>query len=147
MIQKIGTCVDRVQYLKNYLNNNTDKHRNSFENNLSSTVPIGMHLNYFIPFLGKSSSTNKTDSSKVTKLENIMYYADTPTKKLISNLRSEAFNSGFDKVTTLHVIEYSLNELNDFVNALDSGSVEFNSLEKHPYLVDLISKEASHNIL
>ena len=146
MIQKIGTCVDRVQYLKNYLNNNTDKHRNSFENNLSSTVPIGMHLNYFIPFLGKSSSTNKTDSSKVTKLENIMYYADTPTKKLISNLRSEAFNSGFDKVTTLHVIEYSLNELNDFVNALDSGSVEFNSLEKHPYLVDLISNEASPDI-
>ena len=146
MINKITAGFDKVYYFKNsvFSDNKTDYNKSNKD---YTTVPAALSLNYFVPFLGKTSSESKSVNAKNSKLENIMYYSDTPTKKLIYNLKNDALNSGFSAVTTLHVIKYSLNELFDYIEKLDSGKEDFNSSEDHPDMADIIIAETSSNIL
>ena len=141
MIDKIAVGLSSVNYFKNYILNDR-KFYNFSENQNYSTVPQGLSLNYFVPFGAKFSNSE----NKSSKLENILYYSDTPTKKLISNLKKEAKNEGFANVTTLHVIRHSLNELTDYIDKLEAGQEDLQNPKYLPDMVDVILEETSEDI-
>ena len=147
MIQKITAGFDKATGFRYNFNNNisVSENKNSFEDKSYTSVPLDLNKIYFIPFLGKKTD-NASGGSKMSKLENIMYYSDTPTKKMISSLKEDAKKSGFDKITTLHVIKNSLLQLNNYIDKLDRGEEEFTSVDEHPYIADIISKQASSEL-
>lgn len=83
-------------------------------------------LSYFIPFMGGADKSKSSGGHKMSKLENILYYADTPSKNLINALKLEAKASGYEKITTMHVIKHGLVELDKYIDDLNSGKKDFN---------------------
>lgn len=144
MINKITAGFDKVHYFKNYLYSD-NKSNIKLTNTTYTEIPAGMTMNYFVPFGAKSSSGTKP-APKMSKLENIMYYSDTPTKKLIANLKKDALDNGFKNVTTLHVIRHSLTELNEYLAKLDSGKVDFNDYKDRPDTAEVIIEAIPSNI-
>ena len=142
MINKITATLDKVHYSANSLFNNSNSD-NNIHNSGYAGVPSGISMNYFVPFLG---SEKHSKSPQMTKFENIMYYADTPTKKFITNLKNEAVKDGCDKITTLHVIKSSLNTLCGYLDKLDSGEEDFKNAKDYPDIVGIIISGAAPNI-
>ena len=103
------------------------------------------YQSFYLPFTGAGNSKN-TVPHKMSKLENIMYYADTPAKNMINALKAEAKESGFNKVTTLHVMKHGLVELDKYIDDLDSGKKDFNA-ETIPSLGIFFGVETSDKML
>lgn len=104
-------------------------------------IPVDIKLNYFVPFTGNSSK----NSTKMSKLDNILYYADTPTKKFLSSLKQEAKDTGYNNITTMHVIKYGLMDLYDYLDELNSGHVDL-SINDRPEFADIIIDSSGSNI-
>lgn len=103
-------------------------------------------LSYFIPFTGGADKNKNASVHKMSKLENILYYADTPSKNLINALKPLAKETGYDKITTMHVIKHGLVELDKYIDDLNSGKKDFNA-EFQPPLGLFFSIEASQKML
>ena len=103
------------------------------------------YQSFYIPFTG-GVNDKKANAHRMSKLENIMYYADTPTKNMINTLKKEAQKSGFHKITTLHVIRYGLAELDRHIEDLDSGKKDYNA-ETVPPLGLFLVYETSDKML
>lgn len=142
MINKITAGFGTGHYFKNYILNNNKKDNNSEVNNYS-TMPQGLSLNYFVPF-GASSSDSKNNQK--SKLENILYYSDTPTKKLILKLKQEAKDDGFSNVTTLHVIKHAFNDVVDFIDNVNAGKEDAQNPKKAPDMVAILVGKTSDEI-
>lgn len=142
MIQKIFAGLAQADYYTNLNNSKNFKNNKHTQINTSeySYYP-NFAKTYYPPFLGKIS-----DNKNTSKLDNIMYYSDTPTKKLILSLKNDALNSGYDSITTLHVINKALHEVDAYINDMDKGKVRFNSVDDHPDMADIIADAASDNV-
>ncbi len=144
MINKIGVVFDKNHQQQNILYNN--KQAKQPVNQNYSSVPCSLSLNYFVPFLGALSSDDKIKDPKMAKISDIMLYADAPTKKLIAYLKKEAAKDGFDSVTTLHVIKYSLMEIADYIDDLDKGKQSYSASGDNPVLANIIAETALANV-
>ena len=147
------TGIDLGTTYKNYGNRKPSNNRQAGTggNNskmLSNQAFQGRGLAYqgfYIPFTG-GINDKKANAHKMSKLENIMYYADTPTKNMINTLKKEAKASGFDKITTLHVMRYGLAELDRYIEDLDSGKKDYNA-ETAPPLGFFFGYETSDKMI
>ncbi len=135
MINKIGLEFGKGSFYSNIKNKKTNEsiRYNSIPKSLEQNNYQSIQLynsGYFVKFTG----TNNQNSSihKMSKLENILYYSDTPAKNLINTLKIEAKESGFDQITTLHVIKHGLVELNKYIEDLDSGKKDYDYNNQPP---------------
>lgn len=131
MISKIGI----QPYSKSYINNNLNNSGNKNEKIKFQSIPFDT-----ISFSGDSSKKGKQK-----KLDNIMLYADASAKKMFNNLWDYAQKSGYDSITPMHVIGYSINETAKYLDDLDSGVKDYTS-DKAPELVFLLGEAVNYNI-
>ena len=113
MITKIG-----IEYNKRKLNYNNCKAINPVCRPVFQEKVLG---DTFISFGGK-------DSQK-TKMENIMLYADSSTKKMFEVLTKDAKEDGYNSITPMHVVKYSLEKTAEYIEDLDKEKEEFNTEE------------------
>lgn len=104
-------------------------------------LPNFSNIGSFIPFAGKKSSGDKP-----SKLDALMFSTNTPSKKLIKILEEEAKDSGYNKITTMHVIKHELIELDEYIDDLNSGKKDFDE-ERQPVLGSYLTGTLSTNIM
>ncbi len=132
-------------------NNFTNLDKNSLQDKKNQNQILSVDNKYvsklpysgdnFVYFTASPKNKKSSDHSK-EKLEDILYYSDTPTKKLISMIQQEALDSGYDKITTLHVIKHGLNEVNEYIEKLNNGDVDYNP-ESSPEIVNLLVENST----
>ena len=105
-------------------------------------LPNFGNIGSFIPFTAKKDG----ESEKSSKLDSIMFSTNTPSKKLIKNLEVEAKESGYDVITTMHVIKHNLIELDKYIDDLDSGKKDYDE-EKQPNTALYIASEISNEVI
>lgn len=151
MINRVGIDFGR-KFNSNLINrkpnNNSANQNSTFKTQANQDFKGGgrTDLSYFIPFTGGADKSKSSGSHKMSKLENILYYADTPSKNLINALKPEAKADGYDRITTLHVIRHGLVELDKYIDDLNSGKKDFNA-EFQPPLAMFFGIEASPKML
>lgn len=125
MITKIGFNIDKKSFAQyNYINKQNDKDNSIAPPPNNKLSDFTTSQAYFVSF----TANNKTHSD--TKLDKILYNTDTPAKKLIEKLETEAKNTGYDRITTMHVIKHDLLELKKYIKDLDNGEKDFNTDEQ-----------------
>ena len=58
---------------------------------------------FYVPFTAAKANMKSGSGSK-SKYNDLMYRLDTPAKQYLNEVAQEALESGYSKVTTLHVI-------------------------------------------
>lgn len=132
MITKIGLNIDSNNkkygtntYVKSPVNK-TDNSGYTPKTDLPKTS-----MNYFIPF---TANSRKEEDPTKSKYNDIIYSADTPGKQLLNEVKKEALASGYDKVTTLHILRHGFVELDKYIDDLNSGKKDINTA-KAPAMV------------
>lgn len=105
-------------------------------------LPNFSNIGSFIPFTAKKDS----NPAILSKLDNIMYATNTPSKNLIKKLEVEAEKSGYDKITTMHVIRHNLIELDKYFEDLDSGKKDYDE-SKLPDAAQYIADEINSDVI
>ena len=75
-------------------------------------------------FVSFGSKETESATNEVSKLKKIMYSTDAPAKNMINELASEAKESGYSKITTLHVLKHGLKEVDKYIDTLNTGKKE-----------------------
>lgn len=138
MINKVGLNLNgsRKQDL-----HNKQPQDNSFqsEENFNEHLNPEFLKNYYVPSF---TGTGKGSDKNVTKADQINFYMSTPSKNMMKKLQKSAQETGYDKVTVLHVMKYALEETITYVNDLDKGGKDFNA-ETQPPLPMLLAYETT----
>ena len=139
MITKIGielgkktrAAADRNSSVqnKNY-SNETQK----FENTAGK-----LNINYFIPFLG----VNDKNGQQVSKYGSLMFHTDTSAKKLIKQLEQDVKDTGYDKITTLHVLRRGMLDCDKYVQDLETGK-KVHDIDLQPPMAEILSDEVGN---
>ena len=131
MITKIGLNLDR----KFYINTSSKKQQNSTSN------PINKEINwsYYLPFTG--SKKDKQES----KIESIMFNADSTFRRTTEQLELEAKEYGYDSITPMIAYKHLLQETYDYVKDLDSGKRDYKT-SSAPALANTMISDYSSNI-
>ena len=88
-------------------------------------------------FVSFGSKETESATNEVSKLKKIMYSTDAPAKNMINELASEAKESGYSKITTLHVLKHGLKEVDKYIDTLNTGKKE---PKVKPSTVELLSE-------
>ncbi len=103
-------------------NNNKQKSSQYFENTIGK-----LNLGYFVPFTGlKENKKNKS------KFETLMFHTDTSAKKLIKQLEQDAKDTGYNEITTLHVLRHDFIEAKKYVQDLNEEVKDYSTAVKPP---------------
>ena len=136
MILKIGYNINGQKFSDNKYGQNLQskptvapppKYQPNLSNNdkLSNFNSIGS----FIPFTAQKGEKPVGKS----KIDSLMYNTNTPAKVLIKKLKEEAKDSGYNEITTMHVIKHELKELDQYIEDLDSGKKDFDEAKQPTY--------------
>ena len=131
MITKIGI---------NYYNN-TIKYNNSnsvIYTKRSTTLPRKDFGDSFISFTGKEKQT-----ANQKKFENIMMYADSSSKKMLTELWESAKSNSYDSITPMFVINKSLKDTYKYIEGLDNETIDYMT-DKAPELVTFLGESISY---
>lgn len=136
MITKIGIDLDKR--CKILSSKNEMAQSGSFASNMPNDVCTAgkLNLNYFVPFLGVN---NKKDDVK-SKYSTLMFHTDTSAKKLIKQLENDAKETGYDKITTLHVLKRGFIDTCKYISELDAGTKDIN-IDMYPSMVGILQNE------
>lgn len=138
MINKIG--FEFGKRIKSDIKENNNKN-NSVSNPDKFKSSAGkLNINYFVPFTGKKDKSNGS-----SKFETIMFHTDTSAKNLISKLEKEAKETGYDKITTLHVLKHGFNEVNQYIDDLESGKKDY-SIDPVPPMAEVFQQDVSNKL-
>lgn len=125
MITRVG-----FKLANNYsISNNNSKYQ-------SQPIMSKMQASLGDCFVSFGSKETEDADNEISKLKKIMYSADAPAKGMIKDLASEAKESGYSKITTLHVIKHGLKEVDKYIDTLNSGKKE---PKVKPSTVELLS--------
>ena len=133
IVNKIG--LDFKKYNNSFTEKSKDNRYNTTPQEFKGTVGQ-LNINYFVPFTARGNKKSNGNS----KLDNILFYTDTSAKNLISTLQTEAKASKYDKITTLHVIKHGLNEINQFIEDLNSGKKDYNT-DELPVMAEVLGEQ------
>ena len=102
-----------------------------FQNNLTTNDKLSNFnsIGSFIPFTAKKDEKTVGKS----KIDSLMYNTNTPSKVLIKKLEKEAKDSGYNEITTMHVIKHELKELDKYIDDLDNGVKDFEEAKQPTY--------------
>lgn len=121
MITKIGLKFSQPNYAIKSKNSNQNKYQYAQNPNYKQTNSFNNdYCNYI-----KNISFSGNNDNNMSKVENIMYYSDQASKKLINALKTEATRTGYDEVTPLHLFRYGLAETSQYTNDLLSGKKDY----------------------
>ncbi len=127
MITRVGLNLD-----KNYSSFQNRVHNNKTTQLMSNPVvpefekPLsGGGQAFYVPFTAAKANMKSGSGSK-SKYNDLMYRLDTPAKQYLNEVAQEALESGYSKVTTLHVIRHGLQELDDFIDAVNADEIDVN---------------------
>lgn len=95
--------------------------------------------NYYIP-----SFTAKESGKPMSKEDRILYLMSSPAKTMLKSLQKSALETGYDKVTTLHVMKYATQEALNYIDDLESGKKDFDVENRSP-LATYISVDSHPN--
>ncbi len=98
-----------------------------------------LNLNYFIPFTSKAKNSQADE-----KYNDLMFSADAESKELISSLKKEARQTGYNEITSLHVLKHMLVEIDKTVDKLISGETNY-STDVLPVSIDLFNEYTAYN--
>ena len=140
MINKIGfelskRCNKKINSAENVNKNDFISKPEEFEKSAGR-----LNLNYFVPFTGKKDKVSGT-----SKFDTIMFHTDTSAKNLISKLEKDAKDSGYGKITTLHVLKRGFEEVNQYIDDLNSGKKDY-SIDPVPPMAEILQEEISDKL-
>ena len=135
MITRIGANIESKK--KTYTSDNIKSQINKNSADKKLDLPQSLNLNYFVSFGAKQP---KKDSKK---LETIIYNSDLQSKNLLKLLSKEAQESGYDKITTLHVIKHGLEEVDQYIADVDARK---KTPKINPGLVDILKEDIRADI-
>lgn len=137
MIPKIGLALTGNNIYKNYTNKNNVTYKKSQSSGMS--VPSGLKSDCFV-FFGAKKGLSENENSKLQK---IMYSADTSAKSLIAGLKKEAADSGYSQITTMHVLRHALVDADKYIDTLNAIKKE---PKVKPPLVDILANEINSEL-
>jgi len=120
MISKIGLKFTKPNYTQKQKNNNNIQNLYAHNPNYKQ---IDSFNNEYCNFIKNISFTG--DNNNLSKLDNIMYYSDQASKKMINALKKDATRTGYDEVTPLHLFRYGLAETSQYADDLLSGKKDY----------------------
>ena len=114
------------------------------QNNLSNNDKLSdfTSVGSFIPFTAKKEEKSASKS----KFDTLTYNTNTPAKVLIKKLEQNAKASGYDSITTMHVIKHELKELDKYIDDLNKGNKDYN-FEKQPIFATYLEQESTKDVV
>lgn len=120
---------------------NLDKNYSSFQNRVqknkttqSMSNPVapeyeksfsGGGQTYYVPFTAAKANMKSGVGTK-SKYNELVYRLDTPARQYLNDVAEDALESGYSKVTTLHVIRRGLQDLDKFIDAVNADEIDAN---------------------
>ena len=125
MIEKVGLNLTKSNYKSEQYKQLQTKYSTKPENVAPPPTNSILLKNYFIPSFKGTNNPN----SKETSITSIM---NTPAKNLMKRLQKSAEETGYDKVTVLHVMKEATADTIKYIDDLESEKTDYNPDQMPP---------------
>lgn len=139
MITKIGLELGKKTRVSQDRNNSVQHISYSNEQNKFENTAGKLNINYFIPFLGLEDKNGQ----QVSKYSSLMFHTDTSAKKLIKQLEQDVKDTGYDKITTLHVLRRGMLDCDKYLQDLETGK-KVHDIDLQPPMAEVLSDEVGN---